>query len=188
MNLAQYENISHGDQHAGSRSLTPSPQKQKKTKKEKKSKKKKKKKDSSSDSDYSEDTPSPKKKKSKKKKKKSKAVDELAASVAELESKARARNKVLDEDRKKRAPMTKEEWDKQQSVVRREFDEDTGRVRLVKVTEGDIEVCFNDVVVCRALVRYWRRSSVVIEPRRSTRPLLLPMGTASREMSSPGWG
>jgi len=33
--------------------------------------------------------------------------------------------------------MTKEEWEKKQSVVRREFDEDTGRVRLIK---GDGEV------------------------------------------------
>ena len=32
--------------------------------------------------------------------------------------------------------MTKEEWDKQQAVVRREFDEDTGRVRLVKVRQS----------------------------------------------------
>eukprot|EP00058_Branchiostoma_floridae_P020252 XP_002605742.1 hypothetical protein BRAFLDRAFT_218534 [Branchiostoma floridae] len=34
-------------------------------------------------------------------------------------------------------PMTKEEWDKQQSVVRRVFDPDTGRNRLVK---GDGEI------------------------------------------------
>ncbi|CAH1232295.1 ARL6IP4 [Branchiostoma lanceolatum] len=34
-------------------------------------------------------------------------------------------------------PMTKEEWEKQQSVVRRVFDPDTGRNRLVK---GDGEI------------------------------------------------
>ena len=34
-------------------------------------------------------------------------------------------------------PMTKEEYDKKQSVVKRVFDEDTGRMRLVK---GDGEI------------------------------------------------
>ncbi|CAH0553293.1 unnamed protein product [Brassicogethes aeneus] len=36
-----------------------------------------------------------------------------------------------------RAPITKEEWEKQQSVVRRVYDETTGRHRLIK---GDGEV------------------------------------------------
>ena len=31
------------------------------------------------------------------------------------------------EDAKRLAPMTKEEWDKQESVIRRVYDEDTGR-------------------------------------------------------------
>lgn len=35
------------------------------------------------------------------------------------------------------APMTKEQWDKQQSVVRKVYDESTGRHRLIK---GDGEV------------------------------------------------
>jgi len=35
------------------------------------------------------------------------------------------------------APMTKEMWEKQQSVVRRVYDEDTGRTRLVR---GDGEI------------------------------------------------
>ncbi|XP_047097056.1 ADP-ribosylation factor-like protein 6-interacting protein 4 [Schistocerca piceifrons] len=35
------------------------------------------------------------------------------------------------------APMTKEEWEKKQSIVRRVFDEETGRYRLIK---GDGEV------------------------------------------------
>ncbi|XP_059174262.1 ADP-ribosylation factor-like protein 6-interacting protein 4 isoform X2 [Physella acuta] len=34
-------------------------------------------------------------------------------------------------------PMTKEEWEKQQSVVRRVYDEETGRERLIK---GDGEI------------------------------------------------
>lgn len=36
-----------------------------------------------------------------------------------------------------RGPMTKEEWEKQQSVVRRVYDPETGRTRLVK---GDGEI------------------------------------------------
>ena len=65
--------------------------------------------------------------------------------MSELEELARKRSKLMEESRKeqeqedskRRAPMTKEEWEKQQSVVRREFDEDTGRVRLVKVSKTD---------------------------------------------------
>merc|ERR1712038_733328 len=72
-----------------------------------------------------------------KKKKKKKPIEdceaELRASIAEVEEERRRR----EEERKKKAPMTKEEWEKKQSVVRREFDEDTGRVRLIK---GDGEV------------------------------------------------
>merc|ERR1712242_239539 len=83
-----------------------------------------------SDSDSSSSTP-----KKKKKKKGTKSVEDL--SISELEEAAKARNKQLAEERKRKAPMTKEEWEKQQSVIRREFDEDTGRVRLVKGT-GEI--------------------------------------------------
>merc|ERR1712242_304506 len=87
-----------------------------------------------SDSDSSSSTPK-KKEKKRKKKKGTKSVEDL--SISELEEAAKARNKQLAEERKRKAPMTKEEWEKQQSVIRREFDEDTGRVRLVKGT-GEI--------------------------------------------------
>ncbi|XP_044761466.1 ADP-ribosylation factor-like protein 6-interacting protein 4 isoform X2 [Coccinella septempunctata] len=43
----------------------------------------------------------------------------------------------LMDKRKTLAPMTKEEWEKKQSVVRRVYDESTGRNRLIK---GDGEV------------------------------------------------
>ncbi|CAH3995440.1 unnamed protein product [Pieris brassicae] len=43
----------------------------------------------------------------------------------------------LMEKSKAMAPMTKEEWEKKQSVVRRVLDEETGRYRLIK---GDGEV------------------------------------------------
>ncbi|XP_053605170.1 ADP-ribosylation factor-like protein 6-interacting protein 4 [Plodia interpunctella] len=43
----------------------------------------------------------------------------------------------LMEKSKAMAPMTKEEWEQKQSVVRRVLDEDTGRYRLIK---GDGEV------------------------------------------------
>ena len=39
------------------------------------------------------------------------------------------------------APMTKEEWEKRQSVVRRVLDEDTGRMRLIKGDGEVIEEC-----------------------------------------------
>ncbi|XP_050680200.1 ADP-ribosylation factor-like protein 6-interacting protein 4 isoform X2 [Leptidea sinapis] len=41
------------------------------------------------------------------------------------------------EKSKAMAPMTKEEWEKKQSVIRRVLDEETGRHRLIK---GDGEV------------------------------------------------
>ncbi|KAJ0172337.1 hypothetical protein K1T71_012310 [Dendrolimus kikuchii] len=43
----------------------------------------------------------------------------------------------LMEKSKAMAPMTKEEWEKRQSVIRRVMDEETGRYRLIK---GDGEV------------------------------------------------
>ncbi|ELU10856.1 hypothetical protein CAPTEDRAFT_101154, partial [Capitella teleta] len=39
--------------------------------------------------------------------------------------------------KKIKAPMTREEWEKQQSVIRRVYDPDTGRTRLIR---GDGEV------------------------------------------------
>ncbi|CAI7995698.1 ADP-ribosylation factor-like protein 6-interacting protein 4 [Geodia barretti] len=41
------------------------------------------------------------------------------------------------EGKQQRGPMTKEEWERQQSIVRRVYDPDTGRHRLVK---GDGEI------------------------------------------------
>ncbi|CAK1541282.1 unnamed protein product [Leptosia nina] len=43
----------------------------------------------------------------------------------------------LMEKSKAMAPMTKEEWEKKQSVVRRVLDEDSGRYRLIK-GEGEV--------------------------------------------------
>lgn len=40
---------------------------------------------------------------------------------------------------KNMAPMTKEEWEKQQSVVKRVYDEETGRHRLIKGTGEVLE-------------------------------------------------
>jgi len=114
----------------------------KKTKRRKR--KKKKKKSSSSESDDSADSSSHKKKKKKKGKKKKdrRAVDELNASIAEIEEKTRkATDQEEKEGRNMRVPMTKEMWEKQQSVVRREFDSDTGRVRLVKGSGEILEEC-----------------------------------------------
>ncbi|CAG9857163.1 unnamed protein product [Phyllotreta striolata] len=44
---------------------------------------------------------------------------------------------LMDSKSKSLAPMTKEEWEKKQSVIRRVYDESTGRHRLIK---GDGEV------------------------------------------------
>ena len=114
-----------------------------KSKKDKKKKKKKKKKSSSSESDDSVGSSSHKKKKKKKgkKKKDKRALDELNASIAEIEEKTRKATEKEKEERNMRAPMTREMWEKQQSVVRREFDSDTGRVRLVKGGGEILEEC-----------------------------------------------
>merc|ERR1711915_1085177 len=48
---------------------------------------------------------------------------------------------VIEETSRRMVPMTKAEWEKQQSEVRREFDEDTGRMRLVKGTGEILEEC-----------------------------------------------
>lgn len=44
------------------------------------------------------------------------------------------------EKSKAMAPMTKEEWDKRQSVVRRVLDEDSGRYRLSYYSEFVISI------------------------------------------------
>jgi len=110
-------------------------------KEKKKKKKKKKKKSSTSESDDSDDSTSHKKKKRKKSKKRKdrKAEDELNASIAELEEKTRLAR--VKDDRNSRVPMTKEMWEAEQAVVRREFDSDTGRVRLVKGSGEILEEC-----------------------------------------------
>ena len=48
---------------------------------------------------------------------------------------------VVPEPSRSLAPMTKEEWEKRQSVVRRVLDEDTGRMRLIKGDGEVIEEC-----------------------------------------------
>jgi len=110
-------------------------------KEKKKKKKKKKKKSSTSESDDSDDSTSHKKKKRKKSKKRKdrKAEDELNASIAELEEKTRLAR--VKDDRNSRVPMTKEMWEAEQAVVRREFDSDTGRIRLVKGSGEILEEC-----------------------------------------------
>ena len=111
-----------------------------KHKKDKKSKKSKKRSRSSSSS--SSDNEKRKKKRSKKDKKGLKSIDELIKE--RLKNKPQESEKVQNfaEEEKKSVvpqnkPMTKEEYDKKQSVVKRVFDEDTGRMRLVK---GDGEI------------------------------------------------
>ena len=111
-----------------------------KHKKDKKSKKSKKRSRSSSSS--SSDNEKKKRKRSKKDKKGLKSIDELIKE--RLKNKPQESEKVQnfgEEEKKSVAsqhkPMTKEEYDKKQSVVKRVFDEDTGRMRLVK---GDGEI------------------------------------------------
>ncbi|XP_022336594.2 uncharacterized protein LOC111132936 [Crassostrea virginica] len=85
-----------------------------------------------------------KKKKSKKKMKKSKSLGEMSVpdsrrkeiSVNKSTKKATSAGTSGPEPRVMK-PMTKEEWEKQQSVVRRVYDPETGRTRLVK---GDGEI------------------------------------------------
>lgn len=43
------------------------------------------------------------------------------------------------------APMTKEEWDKKQSIIRKVLDEETGRYRLFYQT---LSYCFNTIYYC----------------------------------------
>lgn len=144
LNLAHDQHVDAGKSSREESEDNQSELKEKHKKDKKKKKKKKKKKSSSSESDDSGDSSSHKKKKKKKGKKKKgkRAVDELNASIAEIEEKTR---KVPDEkekeDRDRRVPMTKEMWEKKQSVVRREFDSDTGRVRLVKGGGEILEEC-----------------------------------------------
>lgn len=84
-----------------------------------------------------------KKKKKKSKKKKHKSLEKKSAQIRKEELKVK-KLKKKDQDASGSAPvprvmkpMTKEEWEKQQSVVRRVLDPETGRTRLVK---GDGEI------------------------------------------------
>merc|ERR1711915_75773 len=75
-----------------------------------------------------------KKEKQEKKEKSSKEKKAMKKDTDELTNEEIQKQKRL-------APMSKEEWEKQQSVVRRVFDEDTGRMRLVKGTGEILEEC-----------------------------------------------
>ncbi|CAD6202643.1 GSCOCG00009694001-RA-CDS [Cotesia congregata] len=80
------------------------------------------------------------KKKMKKLKKKLKRKEKEVIKDAEEQLEVIEDNKSDQEDKtevRSMAPMTKEEWEKRQSVVRRVLDESTGRYRLIK---GDGEV------------------------------------------------
>nr|XP_039263433.1 ADP-ribosylation factor-like protein 6-interacting protein 4 [Styela clava] len=74
-----------------------------------------------------------KRKKMRKENKKSKTSADSDVSSSGLKEAVSQQGK----DRGRMCPMTKEEWEKQQSVVRRVYDEETGRSRLIK---GDGEV------------------------------------------------
>lgn len=121
------------------------------SKAKKKKKKKKKSADSSTDSEASDDSRAKKRKKKEKKSKKSKKskkdpkeqLEELTASIAELEKKAHMAPELVAEleKRAQMTPMTKEAWEKQKTSVRKEFDEDTGRMRLVRGTGEIMEEC-----------------------------------------------
>jgi len=107
--------------------------------------------DSSSDSSDSEAERKKLKKKKKKEKKKLKREQKKdkkrkKKEKKEKEEKETKRSKksagpLSNGDGKKMVPMTKEEWEKKQSVVRRVYDEDTGRTRLVKGDGEILEEC-----------------------------------------------
>ena len=118
--------------------------KEKRDRSRSKDRKRKKHKRSRSSSTSSSDTSNIKHKKHKKdKKKKNKSKDNNLRSIDDIiaqklqEKRGGGQNtnsKVEEENNKKSGmkPMTKAEYDQKQSVVRRVFDEDTGRTRLVK--------------------------------------------------------
>ncbi|XP_073978722.1 uncharacterized protein [Rhodnius prolixus] len=76
------------------------------------------------------------KEKLKKQKKKRKAQEEVEESEIEGMIGPVVPNNLIEQCRRM-APETKEEWEKRQNVIKRVFDEQTGRYRLVK---GDGEV------------------------------------------------
>ena len=64
------------------------------------------------------------------------SIDDLIAQKVKEKKSTNSQNSEA-ESTKSLAPMTKAQYDEKQSVVRRIFDEDTGRTRLVK---GDGEI------------------------------------------------
>ena len=110
-----------------------------KKKKSKDSRKRKRKYSSSEDE-------SRKRKSGERKKKRKRKYSSSSSEECEKKSKEKKRRKEKKKKTKqaetevelpRKGPMTKEEWEKRQSVVRRVFDPDTGRHRLIK---GDGEV------------------------------------------------
>ena len=99
-------------------------------------KRKKHKRSRSSSSSSSDTTNKHKKHKKDKKKKKSKdtlpSIDDIIAQKLHEKRGGQNTNSKVEEGKKSMKPMTKAEYDQKQSVVRRVFDEDTGRTRLVK--------------------------------------------------------
>ena len=85
-----------------------------------------------------------KKKHHKKEKKKNKdhlpSIDDIIAQRLQekRQNEGQSDNNSPDQNLKARAPMTKAEYDEKQSVVRRVYDEDTGRTRLVKGTRQSL--------------------------------------------------
>jgi len=80
-------------------------------------------------------------KRERKKEKKRKKKEKKEKEEKETKRSKNAADPSINGDIKKMVPMTKEEWDKKQSVVRRVYDEDTGRTRLVKGDGEILEEC-----------------------------------------------
>ncbi|KAH9502446.1 ADP-ribosylation factor-like protein 6-interacting protein 4 [Bulinus truncatus] len=118
----------------------------KKRSKSSKSKKKDKRSRSSSSESSSRRKKMKKRKKSKKEKSKLKTETKVVATGLEFSNSVKVQQPALEDVPSGRKagpkprimkPMTKEEWEKQQSIIRRVIDEETGRERLIK---GDGEI------------------------------------------------
>lgn len=113
-----------------SSSSTKEKRKKRKKKKHKKEKKKKVKREREKDKR--------KRKKEKKKKRRQSKEKEIIGPVLPDDAVSTSPSTDISQTKcRSMAPMTKEEWEKKQSIVRRVFDEETGRYRLIK---GDGEV------------------------------------------------
>lgn len=75
-----------------------------------------------------------------KKKEKKRLKEEKRRNKDSAKKSEGSKNENRDDDRS-RVPMTKEEWEAKQNVVRRVYDEDTGRSRLVKGYGEILEEC-----------------------------------------------